>query len=90
MNADVPNTELASHTVAGTNNHHSVVNNPVTTNYPTENYIGGAGGAGTDGQRGGRGGGGILIVVTRNAGTPSYTLNTGVNGNTIALDTANI
>jgi len=90
VNPDVPNTEHGAHTVPGTNNHHSVVNNPVTTNYPTENYIGGAGGAGTDGQRGGRGGGGILIVVTRNAGTPSYTLNTGVNGNTIALDTANI
>lgn len=90
VNADVPNTEHGAHTVPGTNNHHAVANNPVTTNYPTENYIGGAGGAGTDGQRGGRGGGGILIVVTRKAGTPSYTLNTGVNGNSIALDTANI
>lgn len=89
-NDPVPNTEHGSHTVAGTNNHHGVANNPVTTNYPTENYIGGAGGAGTDGQRGGRGGGGVLIVVTRKAGTPSYTLNTGVNGNAIALDTANI
>jgi hypothetical protein len=89
-NPDVPNTQWAAHTVAGHTNHHAVANNPVTTNYPTENYIGGAGGAGTDGQRGGRGGGGILIVVTRKAGTPSYTLNTGVNGNSIALDTANI
>jgi len=89
-NPDVPNTEHGSHTEAGTNNHHVVVNNPVTTNYPTEYYIGGAAGPGTDGQRGGRGGGGVLIVVTRKAGTPSYTLNTGVNGNTIALDTGNI
>ncbi|MBT6199008.1 MAG: hypothetical protein HOI21_00545 [Bacteroidetes Order II. Incertae sedis bacterium] len=90
VNPDVPNTEHGAHTTPGTTNHHGVTNPSVTTNYPTEYYIGGAGGAGTDGQRGGRGGGGVLIVVTRKAGTPSYTLNTGVNGNAIALDTADI
>ena len=90
VNPDVPNSLYASFTVPGHTNHHGVANAPVTTNYPTEYYMGGVGGPGTDGQRGGRGGGGVLIVVTRNAGTPSYTFNTGVNGNTIALDTANI
>ena len=53
-------------------------------------HPGGAGGGGGTGQRGGKGGGGVLIVVTRNAGTPTYTFNTGVNGQVIALDTANI
>ena len=53
-------------------------------------YPGGAGGTGQTGQRGGRGGGGALIVVTRKAGTPSYTYNTGVNGALIALDSANV
>jgi hypothetical protein len=53
-------------------------------------HPGGGGGTGYTGQRGGRGGGGVLIVVTRDAGTPTYTFNTGVNGRLIALDTANI
>ena len=53
-------------------------------------HPGGGGGTGYTGQRGGRGGGGVLIVVTRDAGTPTYTFNTGVNGQVIALDTANI
>lgn len=57
---------------------------------PAVLYPGGAGGVGATGQRGGRGGGGALIVVTRKAGTPSYTYNTGVNGALIALDSANV
>tara|TARA_B100000029_G_scaffold129488_1_gene122969 strand:+ start:160 stop:1443 length:1284 start_codon:yes stop_codon:yes gene_type:complete len=63
---------------------------PVQTHVPATLYPGGAGGTGYTGQRGGRGGGGVLIVVTRDAGTPAYTFNTGVNGRVIALDTANI
>ena len=53
-------------------------------------YAGGAAGIGGTGQRGGRGGGGVLMVVTRNAGTLSYSLNTGVNGTLVALDTAKL
>lgn len=63
---------------------------PGTGHQAAIDYPGGAGGTGYQGQRGGRGGGGVLIVVTRNAGTPSYSINTGVNGSSIALDTANI
>ena len=65
-------------------------NPPQSAHAPAQSYAGGAGGTGYTGQRGGRGGGGVLIVVTRKAGTPSYSLNTGVNGRLIALDTANI
>ncbi len=68
-----------------------VAHNPDSSSHtPAGVYAGGAGGTGYPGQRGGRGGGGVLIVVTRKAGTPSYSLNTGVNGRLIALDTANI
>ena len=65
-------------------------NPPQSAHAPAQSYPGGAGGTGYTGQRGGRGGGGVLIVVTRKAGTLSYSLNTGVNGRLIALDTANI
>jgi len=71
-------------------NHHTVTNPATGGHTPAQPYPGGAGGVGYTGQRGGRGGGGVLIVVTRNAGTPSYSLNTGVNGTLVALDTANI
>ena len=76
--------------------HHAEDTNPTPPTPPGSGhqaaipYPGGAGGTGYQGQRGGRGGGGVLIVVTRNAGTPSYSINTGVNGRSIALDTANI
>jgi hypothetical protein len=62
----------------------------VQTHEAATDHPGGSGGTGYTGQRGGRGGGGVLIVVTRDAGTPTYTFNTGVNGQLIALDTANI
>jgi hypothetical protein len=63
---------------------------PQSAHVAAQTYVGGAGGTGYTGQRGGRGGGGLLIVVTRDAGTPGYSFNTGVNGTLIALDTANI
>jgi len=63
---------------------------PQSSHVAAQTYVGGAGGTGYAGQRGGRGGGGLLIVVTRDAGTPGYSFNTGVNGTLIALDTANI
>jgi len=65
---------------------------PPDTNayYPPVTFSGGSGGTGSAGQRGGRGGGGVLIMITRNAGTPDYTLNTGINGTLVALDTVNL
>ena len=65
---------------------------PPDTNlyHPPVDFSGGSGGTGYDGQRGGRGGGGVLIMITRNAGTLSYTLNTGINGTLVALDTVNL
>ena len=65
---------------------------PPDTNayHPPMDFTGGAGGTGYTGQRGGRGGGGVLIMITRNAGTLSYTLNTGINGTLVALDTVNL
>ncbi len=68
----------------------SVEGDDVETHEAETIHPGGAGGTGYTGQRGGRGGGGVLIVVTRDAGTPAYTFNTGINGRVIALDTANI
>jgi len=79
-----------SHTTPGNPGSHTGANPSVPNHTPAGVYTGGAGGTGYTGQRGGRGGGGVLIVVTRKAGTPSYSLNTGVNGRLIALDTANI
>ena len=90
VNASTTNHHGTSHTTPG-DPASSTGHNPSVPNHsPAGAYLGGAGGTGYDGQRGGRGGGGVLIVVTRNAGTPSYSLNTGVNGRLIALDTANI
>ena len=65
---------------------------PPDTNayHPPMDFTGGAGGTGYTGQRGGRGGGGVLIMITRNAGTPDYSLNTGINGTLVALDTVNL
>ena len=85
------NTETGPPTTNPPHTNHHTVTNPTTGGHTAaQPYAGGAGGTGYTGQRGGRGGGGVLIVVTRKAGTPSYSMNTGVNGTLIALDTANI
>jgi hypothetical protein len=85
------NVEYGTPTTNANHTNHSTTTNPTTGGHtPAQPYLGGTGGTGYTGQRGGRGGGGVLIVVTRKAGTPSYSMNTGINGTLIALDTANI
>ena len=90
VNPDTTNHHGTSHTTPGNPGSHTGHNPDSSAHNPAGAYAGGAGGTGYAGQRGGRGGGGVLVVVTRKAGTPSYSLNTGVNGRLIALDTANI
>ena len=89
-NDPVTNHHTTSHTTPNPDASGTAHNPDSSSHSPAGAYAGGAGGTGYAGQRGGRGGGGVLIVVTRKAGTPSYSLNTGVNGRLIALDTANI